>query len=67
MNDVLKDAASKIEQGKLNVKKKKVQHSGTEKKLPSVIRDAKEYKSLSENMKYSSKYVTELSGLFSVC
>ena len=64
LNDVLKDAVWKIDHGKLDVKKKKVQHSGTEKKLPSVIKDAKEYVALSENMKYSSKYATELSGLY---
>ena len=64
LNDVLKDTVWKIDQGKLDVKKKKVQHSGTEKKLPLVIKDAKEYVALSENMKYSSKYATELSGLY---
>lgn len=31
LHDVLKDAVLKINQGKLDVKKKKVQHSGTEK------------------------------------
>lgn len=64
LNDVLKDTVWKIDQGKLDVKKKKVQHSSTEKKLPLVIKDAKEYVALSENMKYSSKYATELSRLY---
>lgn len=64
LNDVLKDTVWKIDQGKLDVKKKKVQHFSTEKKLPLVIKDAKEYVALSENMKYSSKYATELSRLY---
>ncbi len=64
LNNVLKDAALRISQGKLDVKKKKIQHSGTEKKLPSIIKDAKEYNLLSENMNYSSEYANELSKLY---
>ena len=64
LNNVLKDATLRINQGKLDVKKKKIQHSGTEKKLPSIIKDAKEYNFLSENMNYSSEYANELSKLY---
>lgn len=64
LNNVLKDAVLRISQGKLNVKKKKIQHSNTEKKLPSIIKDSKEYNMLSENMYYSSGYADELSKLY---
>ncbi|MCI8307551.1 MAG: DNA (cytosine-5-)-methyltransferase [Lachnospiraceae bacterium] len=64
LNDVLKETVSRIKQGTLNVKKKKVQHHQVEKKLPSTIKDAKEYKRLSKDMKYSGSYSNELSNLY---
>ncbi|MFR2776698.1 MAG: DNA (cytosine-5-)-methyltransferase [Anaerostipes sp.] len=64
LNGVLKDVVLRISQGKLDIKKKKVQHSGTEKKLPATIKSAKEYRLLSENMNYSNDYAMELSRLY---
>lgn len=64
LNSALRDTTLKIDQGKLDVKKKKIQHSGTEKKLPSIIKNAKEYKSLTKNINYSSEYANELSKLY---
>lgn len=64
LNAVLKNMIIKINQGTLDIKKKKVQHSSIEKKLPITIKDAKEYAKLSENMNYCSKYASELSELY---
>lgn len=64
LDNVLKEIVVKINQGDLNVKKKKVQHSKTEKRLPSTIKDAQQYLELSKNMTYSSEYAKELSRLY---
>lgn len=64
LNCVLKDTTIKINQGILDIKKKKVQHSGADKRLPSTIKDAQEYAKLSKDMTYSSRYASELSKLY---
>lgn len=64
LNDVLNYVILRINRGELDIKKKNVKHSGTEKKLPSTIKDAKSYKSLCKNMNYSSRYSKELSDLY---
>lgn len=62
--DSITELTSKIDEGKLDIKKKKIQHAGTEKKLPKVIKSGEEYRELSKGIKYKSKYSKELSELY---
>ena len=61
LNDVLKDTVLKINQGTLDVKKKKVQTNKMRKSLPSKIKDKEQYNFLCKNINYSSKYAKNLS------
>ncbi len=64
LNDVLKDTVLKINQGTLDVKKKKVQTNKMRKSLPSKIKDKEQYNFLCKNINYSSKYAKNLSQLY---
>lgn len=64
LDNTLKEVVIKINQGALDVKKKKVRQSKTEKKLPAIIENAQHYSALSRNMHYSSTYAQELSKLY---
>ncbi len=64
LSSVLRETVVKIDQGDLDVKKKRIQHSKTKKKLPPIIKDGRQYSALTGNMNYSSKYSKELSKLY---
>lgn len=64
LNNTLKEATARINQGTLDVKKRKIQHSQTKKNGQSIIKDAQQYIELSKNLNYSSDYAKELSKLY---
>lgn len=55
---------TQIDSGMLDIKKKKIQHAGTEKKLPKTIKSGEEYRKLSNRVDYSSDYSRLLSDLY---
>ena len=58
------ELVEKIDAGRIDIKKKKIQHNGTEKKLPATIKDAEEYKRLTCNMEYDSIFSKRLKELY---
>jgi len=60
----ISDLIAKIDAGRIDIKKKKIQHTRIEKKLPKVIKTAEDYKRRSETISYCSKYSNILSNIY---
>ncbi len=65
LNDVMNYLVIKIRSGELNLKKKKIRSGNIKKKtLPKTIKNAEEYRMLSNSMNYESEYSLELKHMY---